>query len=197
MIEINLIVGKKPFKMPTIMGVDMALINVKMIAAAILLSFVPGALLESGWEPELAAANQQVTDISQKISSLEKKNDANKTIQEQVDALTRQEKKLAERLGVVKEIIKLKKNPMGIMLYIAKNIPEDVWLVSLELENNSIKLKGQSLTYKSIGIFIENLKNSVFFNKDIIMTGSRTIEGKEGQARVEEFDITGTITRFE
>lgn len=197
MIEINLIVGKKPFKMPTILGVDMALINVKMIVLAIILSLIPGMFLESDWEPELAAVNQQVEETTQKVKKLEKKNDDNKTIQEQVDALARQEKKLAERLGVVKQIIKLKKNPMGIMLYIAKNIPEDVWLISLELENNTIKMKGQSLTYKSIGVFIENLKNSVFFNKDITMAGSRTIEGKDGQARVEEFDITGTIARFE
>lgn len=197
MIEINLIVGKKPFKMPTILGVDMALINVKMIVVAILLTFVPGALLESDWEPELAAVNLQVEEFNAKIKKLEKKNDDNKSIQEQVDALARQEKKLAERLGVVKEIIKLKKNPMGIMLYIAKNVPEDVWLISFDVENNTIKMKGQSLTYKSIGIFIENLKNSVFFNKDITMAGSRTIEGKDGQSRVEEFDITGTIARFE
>lgn len=197
MIEINLIVGKKPFKMPTILGVDMALINLKMIGLAILLSFIPGAFLESGWEEEVATVTAQVEELTGKVKKLEKKNDENKTIQEQVDALARQEKKLAERLGVVKEIIKLKKNPMGIMLYLAKNIPEDVWLISLDLENNTIKLKGQSLTYKSIGVFIENLKNSVFFNKDITMTGSRTVEGKEGQSRVEEFDITGTIARFE
>lgn len=196
MIEINLIVGKKPFKMPTIMGVDMALINVKMIVVAIMLSFVPGALLESDWEPEVNTANEQVSELQLKIKKLEKKNDENKSIQEQVDALARQEKKLAERLGVVKEIIKLKKNPMGIMLYLAKNIPDDVWIVSLSIENNTIKIKGQSLTYKSIGVFIENLKNSVFFSKDIVMSGSRTLE-KEGQARIEEFDISGTIARFE
>lgn len=197
MIEINLIVGKKPFKMPTILGVDMALINAKMIGVAIALSFVPGMFLESGWEEEVNTLNAQVEEFQQKVRKLDKKNDDNKNIQEQVDALARQEKKLAERLGVVKEIIKLKKNPMGIMLYIAKNIPEDVWLISLDLENNTLRMKGQSLTYKSIGTFIENLKSSVFFNKDITMTGSRTIEGKEGQSRVEEFDITGTIARFE
>lgn len=196
MIEINLIVGKKPFKMPTIMGVDMALINVKMIVLAIVLSFIPGAFLESDWEPEINTANEQVGELQAKIKKLEKKNDENKSIQEQVDALARQEKKLAERLGVVKEIIKLKKNPMGIMLYLAKNIPDDVWIVSLNIENNTIKIRGQSLTYKSIGVFIENLKNSVFFNKDIVMSGSRTLE-REGQARIEEFDITGTIARFE
>lgn len=197
MIEINLIVGKKPFKMPTLLGIDLAILNLKMIGLAILISFVPGMFLEGGREEEINVANDEVTQLRQQAQKLERKVDDNKGIQDQVDALNRQEKKLAERLGVVKEIIKLKKNPMNIMLYVAKNIPEDVWMMELNLSGNTISIKGQALNYKSIGMFIENLKNSVFFNKDLMMKSSQTIERPESGSRVEQFEIAGTIARFD
>jgi Tfp pilus assembly protein PilN len=197
LIEINLIVGKKPFKMPTLLGIDLATLNLKMIGLAILISFVPGMFLEGGREEEINAANEDVAQVRQQVQKLEKKVDENKGIQDQVDALNRQEKKLAERLGVVKEIIKLKKNPMNIMLYVAKNIPEDVWIIELDLTGNAISIRGQALNYKSIGMFIENLKNSVFFNKDLIMKSSQTVEKPDTKSRVEQFEIVGTIARFE
>lgn len=197
MIEINLIVGKKPFKMPTLLGVDLAILNLKMIGLAILISFVPGMFLEGGREEEINAANEEVSQLRSQANKLERKVDENKGIQDQVDALNRQEKKLAERLGVVKEIIKLKKNPMNIMLYVAKNIPEDVWIIEFDLTGKNLTLKGQARNYKSIGLFIENLKNSVFFNKDLIMKSSQTIEKPETNSRVEQFEIVGTIARFD
>jgi Tfp pilus assembly protein PilN len=197
MIEINLIVGKKPFKMPTLMGIDLAILNLKMLAVAILISFIPGMFLEGGREEEITAANDEISTLQSSINKLEKKADENKTIQEQIDALNRQEKKLAERLGVVKEIIKLKKNPMSVLLYIAKNIPEDVWINSLELVDNTIVIRGAALSYKDIGVFVEILKNAVFFNKDMGMRNSKTVEAKDGMPRVEEFELGGTIARFE
>lgn len=197
MIEINLIVGKKPFKMPTLMGVDLGLLNLKLIGLAILLSFVPGLFLEGGREEEVAKASEEITQLQTQVTKLERKNEGNKSIQEQVDALAKQEKKLAERLGVVKEIIKLKKNPMSVLLYVAKNIPEDVWLLSLEIQNNNIVIKGNALSYKDIGVFVESLKNSIFFNKDLALKNSRTIEATASQPRVEEFELSGSIARFE
>jgi Tfp pilus assembly protein PilN len=197
MIEINLIVGKKPFKMPTLMGIDLAVLNLKMLGLAILLSFLPGMFLEGGREEEITALNDEVATLQSTVNKLDKKADENKTIQEQIDALNRQEKKLAERLGVVKEIIKLKKNPMSVLLYIAKNIPEDVWINSLELKDNTIIIKGSALSYKDIGVFVEILKNAIFFNKDLGMRNSKTVEAKDGMPRVEEFELGGTIARFE
>lgn len=197
MIEINLIVGKKPFKMPTLLGVDLALLNLKLIGVAILISFLPAMFLESGREEEVAKASEEINQLQGQVTKLERKNEGNKSIQEQVDALAKQEKKLAERLGVVKEIIKLKKNPMNVLLYISKNIPEDVWLLSLDIQQNNIVIKGQALSYKDIGVFGENLKNSIFFNKDLGLKNSRTIEATGNQPRVEEFELSGSIARFE
>lgn len=197
MIEINLIVGKKPFKMPQVMGIDLAHINFKMLGLAFALSFLPDMLLKNDWENQKTTAQTEIDELSQKLKSVEKKVDKFKGVQDQVDALNKQEKKLKERLDVVKQIIKLKNNPSNVLLYIAKNIPEDVWLLNLEIVDKTIRFKGQSLNYKSIGIFIENLKSAIFFNKDIAMVSSRTIESKENAGRVEEFEITGTIARFE
>ncbi|MFZ4713039.1 MAG: PilN domain-containing protein [Bacteriovoracaceae bacterium] len=197
MIEINLIVGKKPFKMPTVMGIDLGVLNIKMIVLAIILSFVPGMFLEDGREEEIALINEEINQLQQQLNKLQKKGEGNKSIEEQIEAHAKQEKKLAERLGVVKEIIKLKKNPMNVLLYISKNIPEEVWITSLDITNNNINIKGNAMTYKDIGTFVEILKGSVFFNKDLSMRNSKTIEAKDGNPRVEEFELGGTIARFD
>ncbi len=88
-------------------------------------------------------------------------------IKKQVDALLEQEKKLARKLEVVREVIGKRTNPHKVFKYIADNIPEGVWLTSLELNGRDISFQGYSKDYQKIGDFIDSLKNSIFFHKGV------------------------------
>jgi hypothetical protein len=196
MIKVNLFVGKKPIDLASIGGFDLSKLNVKHLLLAIGLSYTPEFYFYDKFTEELNAVQAKISASNKKYATLQTEAKSLDNIQKQVDALERLEKNLEEKLVVVKEIFKKRSNPMNVMLYIAKNTPEDLWLTEMLIENNTIQIKGESLGYKSIGLFIENLRNSIFFRKDIKLDSSSTQTKPTGE-RVEAFIIKGVILSYE
>jgi hypothetical protein len=196
MIKVNLFVGKKPVDLASLGGFDLSKLNLKYLAIAIGLSYLPDFYFYDMFQEQITANDQKMSGFSKKYGEIQTETKALDNIQKQVDALERLEKNLQEKLVVVKEIFKKRSNPMNIMLYIAKNTPEDLWLTELMVENNIIQIKGESKDYKSIGLLIENLRNSIFFRKDIKLEGSTT-QMKENGDRVEVFLVRGVILSYE
>jgi Tfp pilus assembly protein PilN len=196
MIEINLLEVKKPFKMPEILGIDLNNLNIKFLVLAYIFTFVPDMIFTDVWQEEVNELDSRIARNNKKLNELNREIANQKDIEAQIQAFVQQEKKLGNRLEVVKKIIKLKKNPMNIMLYLTKNIPKDVWLKSFKIENLTLIVTGDSSSYKSIGIFIENLRSSVFFDSTLHLKNSFTKEGKN-KIRTESFEIEGSIRRFD
>ncbi len=83
------------------------------------------------------------------------------------------------------------------MLYLSKNIPTDIWLTNVDLAEDKITIEGESESYKSIGLFIENLKSSIFFNETLNLVESKTVENPVLKRRTEYFKITSEIARYD
>jgi Tfp pilus assembly protein PilN len=196
MIEINLSPSKKTGSVTEIGGVDLSHINVKMMLIALLVWFIPGGFIEDFYDSQIAENNNKTQILNKKLRKESKKVRGMSNIQKQVDALDAQEKKLAQKLNAVKKIIGKRSNPFLFLEYVANNLPEDVWMTNLELNGNTLTIKGFSKDWKSIGSFLENMKNSIFFSKQISYTrpegGSNEFKGQ----RVEVYEIKADIVRF-
>lgn len=200
MIKVNLLPKKAGVGIPAIAGANLSNLNLKavLIFGAINL-FVPG-IFQNIYEEKLAEISAESKSLNDKIRKLNRELSGKKKLEKAIDQLITQEKNLKRRLGVVKKIIKIKNNPSKILHYLAKNTPKDLWLVSLKVyvenESNMISIKGESVSYKSIGIFIESLKNSVFFQRGVRLVNSQTKSDSKTGMRTEEFELVGKITRF-
>ena len=196
MIEINLLETKKPFQLPEILGVDLNLLNFKLIILALILSYLPSFLFAPKWEEEIQGIQKKVRAEDKTLKRLIRETKGQENFKEQIQEFAKQEKKLEEKLAVVKKIIERRKNPMSIMLYLTKNIPENVWLIKMEIKGDKIILTGKSDSYPSIGNFIKNLQSSVFFDASIRLAKSDTVVEAD-DTRVEKFVIEGNIQRFD
>lgn len=195
MIKINLLPSKKGTGLPVVLGMDLNLVNFKLLILALLFTIVPG-FVKDFWNADLAANNTEMETLNQDLGKLNAQLGGEDSVQKMIEAFTQQEKKLKERLDVVKNILKIKKNPARVLHYVAQNIPEDLWLTNISMVDNNVTFKGESVSYKSIGVFIENLKNSIFFDKSIRLVNSQTKKDNESGKRTEEFEIAGVITKF-
>lgn len=197
MIEINLSPTKKEASLTNIAGIDLSLINVKMLVVALLILYIPESFIASYFEgvtaEETKVQIQLRTELRKYKSQVKKK----ETIKKQVDALIEQEEKLAKKLSVVKKVINKRQNPYKVLKYIADNIPEGVWLVSLELQDRELTMKGYSRNFKNIGAFLENLKNSIFFQKNINYDRPKELEDVVDGVRLEIFEIKANVASFE
>ncbi len=198
MIETNLSISHKPTELPVVAGVDLNLVNIKLVVIVIVIGFfLPDMLITPTWQSDLSDIQNQVKTLNVENQKLTKEKSKYRYIEDQIKELQSQETRLKERLNVVRSIIKTRRTPLNILLYLAKNIPEDLWITKLEIKQDKFILDGKSLSFSSVGKFVGSLRNSIFFNKDLKMSSTKSEEDQKTGVRLETFGITASIARFE
>lgn len=202
MIEVNLVHSKKGFgAQKSGSNVDISKVNSKMVFIAIALLYVPGIFLSDYFDSEKEVINNQIQILNAENQKSLKSLKEVRSLRQQVEQHQEQEKRLKAKLEIVREIISSRKNPYQILLYISKNIPENVWLNELKVEKNQLILKGTAKSYKSIGVFTNNLKNAIFFSfvtyrqltdGDVVSSTKRV-----NSEFAESFEIVANIARYE
>ena len=195
MIKINLSTAQKQLDIANVGGFDFTKVKIKAVLLAIVILYAPDFTLVPLWEQEIAETQQTVSSKQAALGSLKRKMSQSQDLEKQIQDLKEQEKILTEKLAVVKQILNEKKNPSNLLIYLAKNIPNEVWINELTFQNDDLKINGESLDYASIGKFLENVKSSVFI-REASVTKSESIVRETDKRRVERFEINFKIARY-
>jgi type IV pilus assembly protein PilN len=197
MIEINLLPGQKDFGALSSISSQFSVINWKFLIVVVVIHLLVRPLvIEKALGVKVSTIENDVKSVTTLLEKEQAKNQENLVIVRQAEELEEREKKLTEKLDIVKKILKQKKNPVGIMIFIAKNIPNDVWINSLKIENDKIEIIGESQSYKSIGNFIENLQSSIFFGNKVKLEGTEPKQDEATGRRFEQFTLTSNVERY-
>lgn len=196
MIRINLAKSSGQLDLSNLGGLDLSKIKIKAVAIAIVLLYIPDFTIFPMWENERNVMVEQINQKNRALDELRQKVDEASTYEQQIKDLQAQEENLSQKLVAVKGAISEKSNPAALLLYIAKNTPDDLWLTELQIKGNELHVKGEALSYPNVGDFVSNISSSVFISSSsIIRTASKTREADK--KRVEEFEIKFIIARFE
>ncbi len=195
MIEINLSTTQKPLDLANVGGMDLSKVNVKLVLGALVVLYLPDFYLNSMFQEEIAAQQSRFEELQAERTKLKRQVDGLQEYDRQIQALRRQEQKLKDKLEVVRSILGKRQNPWTILEYVARNIPQDVWLREVVFENNKLTFRGLSTDYTPQGIFLENLKKSVFFEKNISYL--KTPSSNPDEKNLAPFEITATVARFD
>jgi Tfp pilus assembly protein PilN len=196
MIKINLSTARKQMDMSNVAGFDFTKIKVKAVALALVILYLPDYVLIPMWEDEIATLNENISAKRQELGGLKSKISKTAALEKQIRELKAQEENLGQKLLAVKQAISEKRNPSGLLLYIAKNIPKELWLKELNVENNEMLIKGEALDYSSVGSFINNLKSSVFIKEANIVSTNSAVRPSDNK-RIENFEVKFIIGKFE
>jgi Tfp pilus assembly protein PilN len=196
MIKINLSTGKKQLDISNVGGFDFTQIKIKALLLVTFLIYVPDFLIYPMWETERETLNQEVANKNTHLSGLKRKVAQSQDLERQIKELKAQEENLGKKLTAVKQAISEKRNPAPILLYIAKNIPPELWIKDLVINNEHMTIKGEALDYTSIGNFVNSLRSSVFIKEANIAGTSSSVRDSD-KKRIETFEVKFTIARFE
>jgi Tfp pilus assembly protein PilN len=196
MIEINLTPGEKQKDFTKIAGINLSLINFKLLIPFLLLVYIVEPVVDAFYVDEIQTVEANTLADKKKLRELRTELRSYDEVKKQVKELNIQEKNLATKIKVVKEIVDKRQNPFKILKYIADNTPEDVWIIELEVDDKDVKIVGYSKSWKSIGFFIDNLRNSIFFNGTANYIKPEAVESEYSNQRVETFEITTRIVSF-
>jgi Tfp pilus assembly protein PilN len=199
MIEINLIQQKKPFRLPVVLGIDLAAINIKAVIFVFVLYKVSYGYLAAEWKQQYKSEEIQVKKLQKQLQNLKKETRGNESIKAMLDAFDKQVDNLKQRTSQVEKVINMKNNPKMLLERLARDVPKDVWFESVKLlADSKISINGRSASYKSIGNFITSANDSAFFGKTLGLISSDTkTEVLDGQqVRVENFIVEGKIIDY-
>ena len=196
MIKVNLSTAKKQVDISNIGGFDFTQLKIKPLLLVIFLIYVPDFLIYPMWETERETLNQEVNNKNMQLSSLKRKVAQSQDLERQIKELKAQEENLGKKLTAVKQAISEKRNPAPILLYIAKNIPPELWIKDLTIDQELMTIKGEAMDYASIGNFVNSLRASVFI-KDANITSTSSAVRESDKKRIETFEVKFGIARFD
>jgi Tfp pilus assembly protein PilN len=196
MIKINLTAAKKETDFSNLGGIDFTRVKIVPVMIAIVLLYAPDFTLAPMWEEEFNAKTNEFTSLQSKLNGLKRKVSQSATLERQIRELQAQENNLAKKLTAVKQAISDKRNPSNLLVYIAKNIPQDLWILELNIDNEVMTVKGQALNYVSVGNFVNNLRSSIFIKDANIKNTTSTVRESD-KRRIESFEISFAIARLD
>ena len=196
MIKINLSNSKKKVDISNIGGFDFTKMKIKAVILVAVLIYIPDFTILPMWQKAQDDTNQIIQTKQMELSKLKRKVAESQDMEKQILELKAQEENLGKRLTSVKQAISEKKNPAPLLLYIAKNVPEELWINSLTIEDDRMSIRGEAYDYTSIGNFMNNLKSSVFIREANITSTSSVVRPTD-KRRIETFEVNFVIARFD
>lgn len=196
MIKINLSTNKRNVDISNIGGFDFTKMKIKAVLLVIIIIYIPDFVVAPIWEEEKNAAQAEIDAKTNQLNSLKRKVAQSQDMEKQIRELKAQEENLGKKLVAVKQAISEKRNPASILLYIAKNIPAELWIKELEIDNESMTVRGEALDYTSIGNFVNSLRSSVFI-REANIAGTNSTVRESDKRRIESFEVKFSIARFD
>lgn len=196
MIKINLSLAQKQMDMTNVGGFDLTKLKIKALFLVIVLIYLPDFLLVPMWETDFTEKSAEFEVLQRKSGALKRKVSQSATLEKQIRELKNQEENLGKKLTAVKQAIGLKRNPSNLLLYVSKNMPADLWIKELTIEGETMLVKGEALTYTSVGNFVNNLRSSVFIREANIKSTTSNVRESD-KRRIESFEISFAISRFD
>jgi len=196
MIKINLSTSKKQVDLSNVGGFDFSKLKIKALILVIFIINIPDLFLVSHFESEIEEKNQESSQAQARLGKIKGQVAQSNNFEKQIKELKSQEENLGQKLIAVKQAISEKRNPSPLLLYIAKNVPKDLWIKELSIDGVTMTIKGESLDYTSIGNFVNNLRSSVFIKEASIGSTNSAVREND-KRRIEAFEVHFTIARFD
>lgn len=202
MIEINLAEPRKVSKAPVVLGMDFTQINIKWLIGSILFLYVPDFTLIPYWQSESKEIENKITILNSDLAALKKELRGSDKLRQELEAYNKQVESLKIRSAQIDQILKIRSNPKKLLEKLARSVPADLWFTNLVIEaDNKIQISGASISWKSIGVFMQTINDSPFFGKSMNLKNSApttTVNNTTSkEERSESFVIEGKVEIFD
>jgi len=181
MIRINLSPTAKKGRVSKVKGAKATPIGIRLPSVQVAVIYVIGVIITVAiigitvfiQTSKLNSLKSDVNQLSTKLNEL-------KIYKATVDSLENREKQLADLLKPIMELNKSRFFITHIMDEIASRIPEFTWLISLDVDQTNIKLKGITASNLLVADFMNRLEESPYIhNVDLTVLEKKAIEKQE------------------
>ena len=133
-------------------------INNVLIVGLLFVGLVAGAAYWLWEKRELKKRQDVVAERTSEAQKLE-------SIIKEVDDYQQRKDSLQKRIDLINQLKQNQKGPVRIMDQLSRDLPDLVWLDSMDMTSGKISLAGRGLNQNAIALFIENVKNDPYFEE--------------------------------
>lgn len=156
MIRINLLLTKKPVKIPLVLVYGVAGIGILIIALFALTLFLNNKV--SGLQSDLSAKETRLKELKQAII--------------EVQNYEKYNKELLDKTQIIEILKKDQTVPLRLLDEVSEKLPKGVWLTVLTDKNRFINIEGYAFTNYDLVGYVQSLKESKYLT-DVTLIESR------------------------
>lgn len=138
-------------------------------------------------DEELKKVDAQIAEIEAKKTQITTKLAKIKGFEPIKRQLEEDEKSIRLKLDVVNKLLDDRNAPSKMMMQLAQSIPDEVWLNSLAVTANEVKIAGSTPGYNQVSDFIKALNSTSQFT-DIVLSGASEQKETTGLT-IQNFDL--------
>lgn len=86
----------------------------------------------------------------------------------EVEAYQKRKDNLQQRIDLINQLKQNQKGPVRILDQISRDLPDLVWLESMNIAGGRVSLNGKALNPNAIALFIENVKSDPYFEEPAV-----------------------------
>jgi type IV pilus assembly protein PilN len=130
-----------------------------IIIIALLVGGLLAALGYWFWQKRQLGQRQEI--VSQRTTEAQKL----EPIIREVEQYQKQKDSLQQRIDLINALKQNQKGPVRILDQISRDLPDLVWLDTMEIRGGRVSIAGRGLNPNAIALFIENIKNNTYFEE--------------------------------
>lgn len=133
-----------------------------IIIVALLLIGAVAALGYWFWQKRELSQRQEI--VAQRSAEAEKL----ESIIKEVEEYQKRKDNLQQRIDLINQLKQNQKGPVRIMDQISRDLPDLVWLESMDISGGRVNISGRGLNPNAIALFVENVKNDSYFEEPAV-----------------------------
>lgn len=119
----------------------------------------------------------QIGELKSRIADADKQIENLKKVLKQVDDFQAKKQALEKKVELISNLKRKQRVPVHLLDQVSRQVPDYLWLESLEEKDGAVSLKGKATTYNAVSNFYNNLKDSPFFGDVTLGNTQKAPEG--------------------
>ncbi len=133
--------------------------------------------------------SRQAAELDRDIQTAETETLRLRVIIQRVQQAEQHRTQLEQRVNLIEQLRRAQSAPVHLLDEISRNLPDTLWLTSLQQKGSEIALEGRCMQLKAVSDLVANLESSAYFKRPVFPVTIETERNDAAQTELVKFTL--------